>query len=201
MLRDPVNRTLSEFLTTSVGWPQRDRLHNVKGDRYCNNNTLVPFDAKANCLAVMRPLSNRAQHVRLDAWLNCAHNQAFDRMTLTLARSVCRGDASEHDQQRLLTSAKQQLEALAFFGLLEHAELSLALFEATFGVRFRSSPLAPLPRRLGRASGALWQNATARATIARHNRLDAQLYAFATDLFYRRVRQQLPHATIIALDS
>lgn len=43
MLRDPIARTISEFHTTTVGWPQRDRRFNVKSDKFCTNNSIVPF--------------------------------------------------------------------------------------------------------------------------------------------------------------
>lgn len=72
----------------------------------------------------MSPFARETQLVRFEAWLNCPFNSAFNRMTLSLAESTCRGHPLEYDSSRLLLSAKENLKSLAFFGILEHVNES-----------------------------------------------------------------------------
>jgi hypothetical protein len=82
------------------------------------------------------------QGVNLTAFLSCPHNLAFNRQTRMLAnlsKVNCYNTTGFTPQQRnriILDSAKENLKAMAYFGLVEYQTYTQFLFEHTLGLEF-----------------------------------------------------------------
>ena len=126
--------------------------------------------------------------------MSCPHNLANNRQTRMLANLTLVGcydisvmpNSAERDRL-LLRSAKENLRQMAFFGLTEQQAEMRYLFEQTFGIKFRrdfsqfadthASKVELTPDQLN--------------SLRSLNRLDIELYEYATQLFSARVKRFL----------
>lgn len=129
--------------------------------------------------------------VGLDEFMDCQHNLAHNRQTRMLAnlsligcynQSVVPNRAAR--DQAMLDSAKDNLRSIAFFGLTEHQAESRYLFEHTFHLRFTTDFVQYSETHASKAD----VNAEQQRRLARLNRLDVELYAFAKELFFARLK-------------
>ena len=140
-------------------------------------------------------------------WLNyldCEYNQANNRQTRMLANynnlgcnvlkcltksSKCSIKHKYINEQKLLLSAKHTLVDIAFFGLVEYQKLSEYLFIKTFGEsKFKfSQPSVDLNETI--AMNSLSSEAgNYIEQITENNHLDIQLYQFAKEIFFKRIK-------------
>lgn len=131
--------------------------------------------------------------VTLDEFLGCSWNLAFNRQTRMLAdlRLVnCYNTSGMSPTERgrlMLESAKRNLQKMPFFGLTEYQEASQYLFEKTFGLKF-VTPFTQLPEDETRAGNILpILNSSVLSQIKTLNSLDIELYAFAKNVFFKRL--------------
>lgn len=88
----------------------------------------------------------------------------------------------------LLKSAKINLESMTYFALVEYQRESQYLFEKTLGMKFYR-PFTQLSAEDTRA-GALSANLDPQyvTRLEERNRLDIELYSFAKELFFKRLK-------------
>ena len=184
LLRHPVLRYISEYLHV-----QREATWSVRhtcGGKAVTNQEMPP------CYPGYYQ-GDPWRNVTLERFLSCSSNWAANRQTLALASLEEAGcfqhllDQSQH--QRMLETAKDNLRAFGFFGLTEHYEESVVLFEKTFDVEFGE---APEQRGLGQLHSTpllqdLWGNTELYQRVAQANQLDMELYQFAVGLFASRL--------------
>ena len=127
--------------------------------------------------------------VSLDEFLSCPRNLANNRQTRMLANLSaigCYDDdvaSTSGYRDRMLSSAKLNLRAMAFFGLVEFQSETQRLFENTFKVKF------PEDFRQSRVTHASRVDVTHRQLerLAKVNGMDLELYEFAKQLFFLRL--------------
>jgi heparan sulfate 6-O-sulfotransferase HS6ST1 len=128
--------------------------------------------------------------VTLDDFLACPHNLAANRQTRMMADLAlvgCYNRSYMPEEQRntvLLSSAKRNLAAMAFFGLTELQKMSQYVFEETFNLRFA----VPFEQHNLTVSSATLSSLTGSQlkTVQQVNALDIELYDFAKRLMYNR---------------
>lgn len=182
ILREPVARCVSEFRCYQRGSTWKDALHKCNG-RVPTKKELPPCYKGENWTDVTFP-----------EFLNCSSNLAFNRQTRMLAdlRLVGCYDSTVMPQKRrdeiLLKSAKINLESMTYFALVEYQRESQYLFEKTLGMKFYR-PFTQLSAEDTRA-GALSANLDPRyvTRLEERNRLDIELYSFAKELFFKRLK-------------
>ena len=176
-VREPVHRFLSEFGHVRRGATWKTVRHVCNGKKY-----VIPKCYKG---------ANWA-NVTLQEFLDCPHNLAFNRQTRMLANMSSIGCYSKggfpddgEREKAMLHSAKKNLRALSFFGLVEYQKESQFLFEKTFGLKFRE----PFTQK-----NHTWsKNARIRLSTAENrkiegvNKLDARLYEYARKIFFERL--------------
>lgn len=91
--------------------------------------------------------------------------------------------SEERVNEILLGSAKENLEACAFFGIVEEQQKTQFLFEKTMGLKFIDNFRQKLVTHVSRLE--ITEQMAKR--IMDKNRLDIELYQFAKDLFLQRV--------------
>ena len=136
-------------------------------------------------------------NLTLSKYTSCESNWGNNRQTMMLAdlESVhCFNKSAMSQEERdhlLLTTAKNNLNRLSFFGLTEYMSESCVLFEKTFGFEFAVRPdtreLAEL--HSGPVLRDLWNNTVLYEAIETANHLDMQLYEYALELFQERAGQ------------
>lgn len=130
LLREPVQRFLSEFLHVQRGATWKQARH-LCGGREPTPEELPP------CFP-----DESWEGVQLNEFLSCPSNLAFNRQTrmladLQLVSCYNTSALSRHERERImLASAKENLRKMAFFGLCEQQQMSQYLFEQTFDMRF-----------------------------------------------------------------
>lgn len=179
MLRDPVDRFLSEFKHVQRGatWE--------KWTYICNSKRYQP------------PLCFKGtnwSNVTLTEFLDCPYNMASNRQTRMLAnltwvgcRHVNAFPLGRKHGKVMLESAKQNLRSMAYFGLLEYQKESQYLFEKTFALKFKKD--------FSQRDYNTTFSREARQTLSprflllirKANRLDRQLYSYAKALFFKRL--------------
>ncbi|CAG5127322.1 unnamed protein product [Candidula unifasciata] len=176
-LRDPVKRFLSEWQHVQRGatW-KAARLH-------CNGRDAtmeeVPF-----CFTGVD-----WSGVPFDEFMSCKHNLAFNRMTrmmANLSKVNCYNRTGLTDDvvnEILLKSAKENLEACAFFGLVEEQQKTQFLFEKTMGLKFIDNFRQKIKTHVSRLE--ITEEMTKK--VVEKNILDIELYQYAKDLFLQRV--------------
>ena len=187
-LRHPILRYISEYLHfhRNATWAAR---------HYCKGK-LVPLEDVPPCYPGFYdnlPWPN----LTLSKFLSCESNWANNRQTLMLAdieEVNCfdrKSISKEERDQRLLESAKKNLESFAFFGITEYMDESLRMFEDHFNMKFPSR----LPTRnlsdlyFGSMVLTLLQNPAYVEEIRQVNSLDMALYKHALKLFNERARR------------
>lgn len=120
---------------------------------------------------------------------SCRHNLAFNRMTrmmANLSKVNCynqTGMTEDVFSEILLKSAKENLEACAFFGLVEEQQKTQFLFEKTMGLKFIDNFRQKLKTHVSRLE--ITEEMTKR--VVERNILDIEFYQYAKDLFLQRV--------------
>lgn len=178
LLRDPVQRFLSEFLHVQRGATWKQARHWC-GGREATSAELPP------CFP-----GETWEEVQLEEFLSCTSNLAFNRQTRMLADLTlvhCYNASAltpEERDRRLLASAKQNLQRMAFFGLCENQQVSQYLFEQTFDLhfmtqfqQFNETHVASVLRDI---------SAEQLAHVRKLNMLDIELYEFARALLLNR---------------
>lgn len=188
VLRDPVTRFRSEWhrFRQNRGWhgtrPHRSRC-----------STRVALDALPKPCFEGRHPSN----VSWDEFLLCSTNPALNRQTHMLANlglvDACSDSAAgvmrpEDRDLVLLSSAKQNLNRMAFFGLAEFPRLSQSMFEITFNMTFKRRAH---PRKFlhGHKYGKEYLAETMPGQVEKvvmANSLDVELYNHAKELLFSR---------------
>jgi hypothetical protein len=130
--------------------------------------------------------------VSLEEFMSCPHNLANNRQTRMLANLTLVGcydrsvmpNSDERDRV-LLHSAMDNLRQMAFFGLTEHQSEMRYLFERTFGIHFRRD----FSQFTDTHASKIELTASQLEVLQSLNRLDIELYRFASELFAARVRR------------
>ncbi|XP_054706269.1 heparan-sulfate 6-O-sulfotransferase 3-B-like [Uloborus diversus] len=178
LLREPVDRFLSEFRHVQRGATWKSSLHLCEGRPPTVEELPLCFTGKD------------WRDVPLSKFMNCNSNLAINRQTrmladLTLVGCYNTSAMSSRDRDVLmLASAKENLRKMAFFGLCEFQKMSQYLFESTFHLHF----LQPF-HQLNETHGSLARSAISEDAIKRIrklNYLDVQLYEFAVNLLKHR---------------
>lgn len=183
-LRDPVARYLSEFRHVQRGATWKTASHMCGGRSWsdsipkCYQDTSVDSDWSG---------------VELEEFMQCEHNMAVNRQTRMLADLELVGCynkshlSPERRDQLLLTSAKANLERLAYFGLTEEQHLSQYLFQQTFNMEFRVAFEQYNTTHSSSTTQELDEEVLQR--IREINSLDVELYRFALGLLHQRAHQ------------
>jgi len=184
MLRDPVQRYLSEFRHVQRGATWK------KSSLRCNGRAAteeeVPFCFDGDDWA----------NVTLPEFLSCPSNLANNRQTRMLANLTkvdCYDTSHKTQESRnaiMLQSAKDNLKDFAFFGLTEFQKESQELFEWTFdGIRFSQS----FTQKTSSHASETQVSPDQMAHIVALNGLDVDLYNYARSLFSQRVEFMRAH--------
>ena len=122
--------------------------------------------------------------------MECPHNLAVNRQTRMLSNLSLVGcynksamPAAERDRI-MLDSAKENLRSMAFFGLTEFQLETQYMFEHTFNLFFQND----FEQREQTAAGNEQLNDEYRESILQLNHLDVQLYDYAKQLFWERLK-------------
>ncbi|GBG31547.1 Heparan sulfate glucosamine 3-O-sulfotransferase 3A1 [Hondaea fermentalgiana] len=183
-LRDPLSRMLSSFYTmTGRGEPD------LRGRRPINKRSPVQGGTGAfgDSHFYCKPGSRAAAEMQradftIEEWTRLSDEEreacsfAFNIHTKYLAPIESGGPEAQ------LATAKERLEQMAWFGILEHWTESLQLFSYVLGTDLVH--YATL-FNLNKYDKSLSPHA--RAVLEKHNALDIELYKFAVDLFERRI--------------
>ena len=178
VLRHPSTRYPSEHRQTFTNaWPIAKN-HPVESDFYCNG-TKLSIETRWSIVSACRGID-------LPSMIACENDVAENRLVRMLGSAGCHrpDDTQLRRRQRQYDNAIQNLRKIPFFGLHECYELSIAMFERFFGMKFSS-------RRFYEAfvSSPLSVNgAREHATkIGLVNHFDALLYAEALGIFNARL--------------
>jgi len=187
LLRHPVLRYVSEYLHVqrNATWASR---HLCKG-------AYVPFKDMPPCYPGFYSRVPWPK-LTLSKFLSCESNWANNRQTLMLADLEAVDCFNKHSfskrerEQRLLETAKKNLESFAFFGITEYMSESSRMFEKLFSVRF---PVLPSTRNLTDLHSSpmlpnLWKNPAFMSAIQEVNSLDMALYEHALKIFEQRAQ-------------
>jgi heparan sulfate 6-O-sulfotransferase HS6ST1 len=176
-LREPSARFISEFKHVQRGATWSSATHMCGGISWT--------DRLPRCYQ-----DDDWSDVDLKTFMDCKHNLAFNRQTRMLADLELvncyntSGMSSEARDRILLSSAKANLEKMAYFGITEEQRTSQYLFETTFNLRFANV--------LGQYTETHSSNAAERIQdtvldrILELNSLDHELYVFALQLMQQR---------------
>ncbi|XP_015908071.1 heparan-sulfate 6-O-sulfotransferase 2 [Parasteatoda tepidariorum] len=182
VLRDPVKRFLSEFWHARQGQSWSSSRHWCSGVEATENELPVCFDDKD------------LSQLTLEEFMNCSYNLAINRqarMLSDLALVGCYNSSSLSKEDKdliILTSAKNNLHKMSFFGLSEFPKVSQYMFETTFGLNFRGKKSSARDGSSKSARKELFKEISAKdiETIKRLNYLDIEIYHYAKDLLFFR---------------
>lgn len=182
VLRDPVKRFLSEFWHVRQGQTWSSSRHWCSGIEATANELPTCFD-KADL-----------KNLTLDEFMKCNHNLAINRqprMLSDLSLVGCYNSSSLSKEDRdliILTSAKNNLHKMSFFGLSEFPKVSQYMFEATFGMNFKVKSSLSRYSVNRSARKELFKEISAKdiENIKRINYLDTELYHYAKELLFFR---------------
>ena len=179
LLRNPVDRFLSEFKHVQRGATWKTSTYVCNGTKY---KLPVCYEGP------------NWRSVNLTEFLNCPYNMAVNRQTRMLANLNKVGCYNREApsflargwEKVLLQSAKENLRALSYFGLVEYQKESQYLFEVTFGLKFTKdfSTVSDTWSKEAREE----VNPKQLLQIRKVNRLDRQLYSYARALFFKRLK-------------
>lgn len=183
ILREPVSRFLSEFYFVVK-----------KGDMW--RTASLRCNGRSPTRDELPPCFEREDlsDITFEEFIGCPWNLAFNRQARMLAdlrRVNCyntTGMLTEERGKLMLESAMRNLREMAFFGLTEYQEESQYLFEKTFGLKFLV-PFTQLSESETTAGAALPKlNSSLLAEVKTLNSLDIELYVFARNLFFKRLK-------------
>ncbi|KAI1703549.1 sulfotransferase family domain-containing protein [Ditylenchus destructor] len=178
-MRDPVERFISEYSHVERGATWLNARHVCNGRPPTPEELPMCFNPDAGW-----------EGVDLDEFLSCPFNLAFNRQTrmladLTLVNCYNRSSIDPATRDKImLESAKSNLRNLAFFGIKERMNESQYLFEKIFDLKFTDS----LANWNKSKSQHVVVSPAQLAVIKQKNKLDLELYKFASRLFEKRLR-------------
>lgn len=176
MLRNPLHRYISEWSHVSRGatW--------VSSEFFCSQQVATCYGGK-----------DTWKGVTLDEFMNCPYNQADNRMTWMLAdvghlgcNNIKAMSLAERDRQ-ILKSAKSNLRKMAYFGIVEFQAASQELFENTLDVKFDGNWKQKESILYQKTEDSLSEKAMDK--LIHLNKLDIELYQYAKDLFFQRLKR------------
>lgn len=194
LLRDPVERFISEYFHTPRGWTRWNdgysEKNSIPSDFYCNG-TQRPQENGCDLWRKELPTRSISKDASLSLWdfAACPYTFLHNRQTRMLAHSMpCLQDDNDYwsdsRQQFMLQQAKETLQEIAFFGLQGRFNESIKLFEWTFGVK------AQQMRHPHQTVGSSQRLAPIQLELIRSiEKYDILLYEFALHLFEKRLKQ------------
>jgi len=182
-LREPVTRYVSEYLHVKRGATWKDSQYMCDGKP---GNVAPCYEEDADG-------HGDWSGVTLEEFSGCGSNMAFNRQTRMLAdlRLINCYNSTGMDkwerEERMLKSAKANLEKMAFFGITAQQARSQFLFEDTFGLKFKINFEEQSEDQKSQQYLSLFTPKQMQ-TISNLNRLDIELYDFAKQLMDKRYR-------------
>ncbi len=137
--------------------------------------------------------------VTMDNFMVCPYNLANNRQTRMLANlSVinCYNRSNltpEARDRKMLQSAKNNLKDMAFFGLTEYQKDTQYMFERTFKLKF----IDDFEQRNVTHAKKLDVTEKQHQEILVLNKLDVELYNYAKDLFFQRLKKLKEEETLV----
>lgn len=182
VLRDPVKRFLSEFWHVRQGQSWSSSRHWCSGIEATSDELPPCFE------------QDDLDNLTLDDFMKCKHNLAINRqarMLSDLSLVGCYNSTSLSKEDRdliILTSAKNNLHKMSFFGLSEFQKVSQYMFEATFGMNFKMRKTFSHDSGNRSARKELFKEISVKdiENIKRINYLDTELYYYAKELLFFR---------------
>lgn len=182
MLRDPVKRFLSEFWHVRQGQTWSSSRHWCSGVEATSDELPPCFEL------------DDLNRLTLENFIKCEHNLAINRqarMLSDLSLVGCYNSSSLSKEDRdliILTSAKNNLHKMSFFGLSEFPKVSQYMFETTFGLKFRIKKTLSHDFGIRSARKELFKEISVKdiENIKRVNYLDTELYYYAKELLFFR---------------
>ena len=186
-LRDPVSRFVSEYLHVKRGakWP----VYAIECS-LSNNSLFIPSVFLETVEPKCEFFGDDRERVSIENFVNCNTNPAINRMAHMLAgydTSECPPNSNlslQEMEQKVLNKAKENLENMAYFGVLEYTQESFQLFENVFSVKFVKYPDFKVS-----ASGSLRLSSQQLRAIRAVNHIDLDLYNWAVRLFKERIKK------------
>ena len=183
ILRNPVVRFLSEYHHRRHGadWSGEPAM--------CDGRRTIDDKVSAN----LAPCGQDWMSISLGNFTECEWNPAKNRQTRMLADLTLAdcdnitGMASHEREKIMLESAKENLKSMAFFGLTEYQGENKVLFEKTFGLSFEAGSFEQKESSHAEQMAAPLDEQMLRR-IREANALDVQLYEYASEIFWRRLR-------------
>ena len=131
--------------------------------------------------------------VQLEEFLHCPHNLGRNRQTRMLANLSlvhCYDFSAMPPAERdatILQSAKGNLQNMAFFGLTEFQAATQYLFERTFKLKFIDDFVQYNQTHASQVD----ISPSERQQVQKVNALDIELYRYAKELFFQRLKRQI----------
>jgi heparan sulfate 6-O-sulfotransferase HS6ST1 len=174
LLRDPITRFISEYNHFRV------QESNAKASRHwCGGKEVTQM-----------PECDFSSDFTIDDYLDCQNNLAINRQTRMLSDLALIGCYNvsfmpQNERQLvMLTSAKNNLHKMAFFGLNEFPRISQYLFEETFDFMFLDADIHSSHRIKRSLLDDLSTKTIEKIKLINH--LDMELYEYAKQLLFDR---------------
>ena len=204
IVREPLQRFLSEFYETYDGWEHKYATW-PKSERACS--TLLPERLQEVAAGGIDKTTKAKYDVLFERWIECPYNMAANRQTRSLGYAsdvrvndrvkalVCAGLPDPDPEDRCeAVAARHALLQFSWFGLNEERCLSERLFEAQFGLRFHADKGARVRADEGKGAHRVAKlryaslTAPQQARVAALNRNDLLVYEEARQVFFARLR-------------
>lgn len=172
MIKDPVKRYISEWEHVAQGQTWTD---DSQRPHCIYENYFTCFDGKKNWL-----------DVDLKDFTDCEFNLANNRQTRLLSNSTYECD--EKTDEEMLEEAKRNLQSLTFFGLTEYPTYTQRLFARMFTNNLKlTGEYVQLKSAISDSLNEA-QRKKFLKKIRKLNSLDLELYDFAKELFFKRLK-------------
>ncbi|XP_071104180.1 heparan-sulfate 6-O-sulfotransferase 2-like [Haliotis cracherodii] len=149
----------------------------------------VPLDKLHNASRECRAMS-KGKDVSFQTFAGCPQNPAINRQTQMLAKmslDECLSTTKMSERQcydKMLSSAKDALKHMAFFGISEYSYMSQVLFEETFQLKVVGKYVLPPHMQTFMSSYDISREEF--DAISTLNKYDFLLYDYALELFFER---------------
>ncbi|XP_046549672.1 heparan-sulfate 6-O-sulfotransferase 2-like [Haliotis rubra] len=174
LLRNPAHHFYNEWLEVRTrGWPKWSQIPAAKMD-----------NANRECHAMAN-----GKDVSFKTFVSCPQNPAFNRQTRMLANMSLHECLSatrmseNHCYDKMLSSAKDTLKHMPFFGITEYSYMTQVLFEETFQLKIVDKYVHPLHMETFMSFDISREDVE---TISNLNKYDFLLYDYAQELFLER---------------
>ncbi|XP_046549724.1 heparan-sulfate 6-O-sulfotransferase 2-like [Haliotis rubra] len=175
LLRYPPHHFYHEWHEVRThGWPKWSQISSAKLD-----------NANPECRAM-----SKGKDVSFKTFTNCPQNPAFNRQTRMLANislGECLSTTRMSEKQcydKMLTSAKDTLEHMPFFGITEYLYMTQVLFEETFQLKVVDKYVHVKHLKTFMSLDNISREDM--ETISNLNKYDFLLYDYAQELFFER---------------